>query len=904
MKPASLGDLSRTKLYMPTPRSDSVVRPRLTASLEEGINNYPLTLICAPAGYGKTTSLCHALTQQQLPTAWLSLDKQDNDPVRFWTYVIAALQTIRAEWGRTTLSALQSPQPLPLMAVLPTLLDQISRRRAPLILVLDDYQFIHDRTIHETLTYLLDNLPSSIHLIISTRVDPPFSLARMRVRNQLLELRAADLRFNSEESGIFLNRTVGLGLSAEEVIALETRTEGWIAGLQLAALSMRGQRDLAGFVKAFAGSHVYVAEYLVGEVLQHQPEEIQQFLMKTAILNRLNGKLCEAVTGRINGQAVLTALDHANLFLIPLDNRAEWFRYHHLFAELLRVRLHQTFSADERAVLHRRAAEWYIQHGYVSEAVDHALQGKDDEQVAALVEQNARAMMFAGSVNLLNTWLTAIPKPVIQAHPRLTIYKIWIDVIQGKADLSEQAIQNTDVMLKALVATPENEQLRVEWMVISSRFIALNGNTSRAIQFAQEALEKLPESDLASRARIHSALTIAYGLEGEVDKAQFSYHQCLNLAMTTGYYSLAAHTTMMMAAGLDQHYGRLREASKLYQSIIDMGDHAGQRVFFPAGQGYIGLAEIYLKQNDLQAAEKALQQGIALCSQAGLAGLSTGYTIESRLRQARGDFEGALETLNLVEQTAPKGDFSGMIRQIQIRLAVGDVEGASRWASPLMALFSTDSVTAGVPLLVLEFIESILIRVLLAQGEIDKALRLLDRLQSTAEPAKRWGRLMDAYLLRALTLHKQNDGHITRAALDNLVLALTLAEPEGYRLLFLEACPAAIPLLDAVVKDPDGVNSVQKYAQDLLNVIPGHELTIPSHSSANGSPKETLTMRELEVLKLIAAGDSNQTIAHKLVITLSAVKKHTGNIFGKLNVRSRTQAIARARQLGLLPTDS
>jgi len=894
-----LRDLSRTKLYLPTPRPSIITRQRLIKSLEEGLT-YPLTLLCAPAGYGKTTLLCHALAIQQLSTAWLSLDKQDNDLTRFWMYVIKALQTIRSGLGQSVLAALQSLQPPAPITILPTLLDQLGRRRSPLVLVLDDYQFVSDRAIHETLAYFLENLPPTVHLVISTRVDPPLPLGRLRVRNQLFELRASDLRFTNEETVRFLQQSMGLSLSSEDVAALEIRTEGWIAGLQLAALSMRGQSDLTVFVNAFTGSHVYVAEYLVEEVLQHQGEDMQRFLLQTAILDRLSGRLCEAVTGCADGQAVLTALDRANLFLIPLDSRAEWFRYHHLFADLLRARLHQTFTADELALLHQRAAEWYAQHGFLREAIDHALHGKAYDHAATLVEQNARAMMFAGSLNLLKQWLEALPKSVEAEHPRLTIYKLWIDVIQGKADLSEHTLQATDSLLNALPESPENMHLRLEWKVISCRFIALSGNTARAIQFAQEALEKLPEGDLASRARVQSALSIAYGMEGDADKAQATFQQCYTLALSAGYYSLAAHTTMMMAAALDQHYGQLREAARLYRSIIDMGDHAGQSVFFPAGQGYIGLAAVYLEQNNLESAEGCLRQGLTLCAQAGLAGLSMGYAIESRLRQVKGDVQGALESAQLVEQVGPRGDPTGMIRQIQLRLGMGDIEGAARWAAPLMSLFNAPPASIRLPLLVQEYFSAILARVLLAQGNVERASQLLDRLLTTADHGKRYARMMDVHLLRALALQKQYNGVVTGAALADFIQALELAKPEGYRRYFLDEGPAILPLLSAVIKSPTVAHSIRAYAQTLLDMVSGHNRSAARQET---NLVEALTARETEVLLLIAAGDSNRAIADKLIITVSAVKKHTGNIFGKLGVSSRTQAIVRARHLGLTRTD-
>jgi LuxR family transcriptional regulator, maltose regulon positive regulatory protein len=900
-------DILATKLYLPPPRPGIVPRPRLVERLNESLAaGRKLALISASAGFGKTTLASEWVAVCERPVAWLSLDEGDNDPTRFLTYFIAALQTITVNIGAGVLSVLQSPQPPSTESILTTLLNEITTIPDSFILVLDDYHVIDSQPVDQALTFLVEHLPKKLHLVISTRVDPPWPLARFRARNQLIEIRSQDLRFTTEEAASFLNQVMGLNLATGDVAALEERTEGWVAGLQFAALSMKGRIDIAGFIKVFTGSHVYVAEYLLEEVLKQLPQDMQSFLLQTSVLERLNAGLCEAVTGCQDGQAMLMSLLRANIFVFPLDDEGWWFRYHQLFSELLKARLQKSMPAEAISVLHQRAAAWFEQNGFEVEAINHALTAKDFERVASMVEKAAHTIIYTGQVNILRDWLETLPEASFHTHPRLTFYHFWIDLLQGKADLSEQAIQEREALLKALPSSPENDQLRGELMAVVCRAMVLSGHTSRGIRLAQEALENLSKGDLASRARANSALAMAYGLEGRAEEAKLAYGECLPQAIAAGDYRLAAHTTMVMA--LNQcHYGQLYEAARSYQSIINLEDQAGVRkVFFPAGQGYIGLASIHLERNDLETAENYLKQGMELCRQGGLDAIFLGRILMSRLRQAKGDLEGALKEIQLPKQAFQRADdFTIAVRQIQIRLAEGDIDGASGWAAPFMEMLSNATAAVRPPLLLFESIEAIVVRVFLARGETEKALELLDKLQATAEPGGRFGYLIEIFLLRALVYQKMNQGSIAPKALECFEHALELAEPEDYILLFLEAGQAVIPLLNAVVNHLVVPDRLRGYARKLLSAFRGYGKPSTHQSPVNTSGLiESLTPREMEVLQLIAAGASNRTIADKLVITVRTVKKHTNNIFGKLNASSRTQVVACARQLGLLPKDS
>jgi LuxR family maltose regulon positive regulatory protein len=892
-----------TKLYIPPKRDNAVARPLLIKKLLSGVNHPgSFTLVSGPAGFGKTTLLSEFVSRLEQPTAWVSLDEGDNDPIQFWTYLITACRSILEDVGESALELFNTQQPLSDDTVPTILINDLTANDRSIVLVLDDYHTIQTPSIQAGLQFLLDHNPHNLHIILSTRTDPPWSLARYRARNRLIEIRAQDLRFSKEEAAEFLNRTMDLELSVDDISALEERTEGWIAGLQLAALSMQGRDDVSAFVRAFTGSHVYVAEYLVEEVIKRQAEDVQTFLLQTSLLKRMNAGLCEALTGCLDGQVILQSLHRENIFVIPLDNEGKWFRYHHLFADLLSARLQQSTSAKEMAALQLRAADWYERNGFTIEAVSHAFAARDFERAASLLDHAGQSMILTDQYTVLKNWLDALPNETFQTHPRLEIYRVLIDLSLGKIDMFEQTLLEKEKLIKALPHSPENDRLRLEAMVYLSAFMA-HQNTSRAMQMAREALEEISDEDQRLRASLFSTLYRAYGMDGDIEKSAPAYRECLRLAQNAGMYGFMSNITMVRAFDLCQ-YGKLDEAARYCQMVVDACIQSKQKISYPAGPSYIGLAGIHLERNELDKAEEYLKRGLELCQQGARYGLYTGYIQKARLHQAKGELEEAIKTLHMLEQTIQRMDFTLTAQQVASRLAIGDVEGASSLATPLLEILGESYYAQKLPRIAEEAFKLSLARIYIAEGELEKAVQLLGEIQATVEPGMRFGRLMEVYLLRARTIQKQEDGRISSNAISYLEQALELGEPAGFATLFLEEGPTLIPLLKAVLAHQAAPERIKKYARKLLEAFdrPGKPSTHRPGIEATNLV-ERLTPREMEVLELLAVGDSNQTIADKLVITVRTVKKHTSNIYGKLGASSRIQAVARAHELGLLAAD-
>jgi LuxR family maltose regulon positive regulatory protein len=653
-----------TKLYLPRLRPNVVSRPRLLERLNEGLHRN-LTLISAPAGFGKTTLVSEWVALIERATAWLSLDEGENDPTRFLTYLVAALQTIAPNIGEGMLGVLQSSQPPPPEAILTALLNEITTLPDHFVLVLDDYHVIDAKAVDQALTYLVEHLPPQMHLVIATREDPQLPLARLRARGHLIELRAADLRFTASEAAEFLNQVMGLSLSAADIAALEDRTEGWIAGLQLAALSMQRHQDVPGFIRAFAGDHRYIVDYLVEEVLQRQPEPVRSFLLQTAILDRLNGPLCDAVTGQEEGNARLEALERGNFFVVPLDDKRHWYRYHHLFAEVLSAHL-MAEQPDQVSTLHRRASAWYEQNDLPSDAIRHALAAKDFERAADLIERAVPAMRRSRQEATVLGWLQALPdellhyRPVLSVHyagtlllsgelegveARLRDAERWLDT---KADMGELVLASSAEM----VVVDEEEFLRLPGSIAVYRAasaLAL-GDVADTVKYARRALDLLPEEEHLGRGAAAGFLGLAYWTSGDLEAAHRSYTDCMARVQRAGHISDAIGCSIALA-DIRIAQGRLHEAMRTYEQALQLATAHGEPVLRGTADMYVGMSELHREQNDLHAATQLLLRSKELGELTGLPQNRYRWCeAQAGIREAQGDLDGALDLLHEAER--------------------------------------------------------------------------------------------------------------------------------------------------------------------------------------------------------------------------------------------------------------
>ncbi|MBN1976759.1 MAG: AAA family ATPase [Anaerolineae bacterium] len=895
--------LLTTKLYAPPPRPNLVERPRLIERLDEGLRlGHKLTLVSAPAGSGKTTLVSAWAASQRHPVAWVSLDKGDNDLVRFWSYLAAALQTVpeldASNVGEDALKLFKAPQPVPIEAILTTLINdiaalvRISREERPLILVLDDLHLIEAPPVFQALTFLLDHLPQQMHLVITTRVDPPLPLARLRARGQITEIRTADLRFTPDEAADFLRRATSLTLPATAVAALEERTEGWIAGLQMAAYSMRGQEDITSFIEAFAASNRYVIEYLLEEVLGREPEDARAFLLQTSILERLTGTLCDHLTGEANGQDVLRRLEDANLFIVPLDHDRHWYRYHHLFADSLRKQL-EVSQPKALPQLHRRASTWYAQNGLVAEAVNHALKARDVERAAHLIEQAAFEVLDRGEVSSLVGWLAALPDETIRARPWLCVLHAWMLIISGQQKAIEARLQDAEEALDTLDSLDEREATRIQGYISAIRAqVAFIGSAiPDTIKFAQDALEKIPARDYSVRATTTMILGAAYGFIDDLAAASRAFSE----ARTIGQTNQDNFSVMLASSALAQLevvHGQLRKAERTYREALQLVERpSGVRRGHSPGVGYtyVGLAEVLREKNELEAATRYAEEGLDLCKLLGQAEiLMSGYVALARIQRAQENIEGALATLQEAIQIATEMSAWSVdvvtVHQARLWLAQGNLEAASRWTQA--SGLSADDV----PSFHREAGHLTLARILAAQDRPDDAARLLARLLKAAESTQRWGSAIEALLLLALTQHKKPEPD---RALHALERALSLAEPEGYVRIFVDEGP---PMAD-LLRQAAGRGMAPRYVRELLAAFDASEPAEPRHAQPLIEP---LSDREIEVLRLAAAGLSNREIAEQLYVSINTVKAHSKSVYRKLDAHNRTQAINRAQELGLL----
>jgi len=886
--------LLRTKLYIPPVRPKQVARPRLSALIDGGLDR-PLILVSAPAGYGKTTLVSGWVKDRSIPSAWLSLDEGDNDPVRFFQYLFAALVSFAPNIKEDLPGMLQGIQPDQFENVVTLLANELVAFSSPFVLILDDFHVIHSEAVLRILTDLLEHLPPRMHLVIITRVDPALPLPRLRVRNQLLDVRADQLRFTRDEIAAFLNEAMELTLSVGDLSALEVRTEGWIAGLQLAALSMQASQDIHGFVTAFTGSHHYVMDYLVEEVLKLQPQKVSSFLLQTSILDRLCGSLCQAVVGAdgdgneaIDGQAMLEALEEMNLFVIPLDDERHWYRYHHLFADVLRKRLEHQYS-HLLPELHRRASRWYEQNGIMAEAVQQAIAAGDQDRAAQLIETNGCYLLMSGEVTTLLNWADAIEFQS-ETRPWLAIQKGWAHAITGDLSKVEPTLQAPEKMLAPLEHTEEVRTMLGTIAAARAHCANSRGDTQAAAEYARQALDLLPDCSSISRS-IRSVLVSILGdaswINGNFEEAIRAYTEAIRIGREADNLHMVIIANSNIADILMKQ-GQLHRAADTYTQSLQMAVRPdGQRSPL-AARIFAGMGRLSYEWNRLDDAEQSLHQCVELSRRWGdINQQAYAYAIQARLELARNNPEQAREAMRKVEQLAaehplsPRWSIQVKSDLARVRLAQGNLETTSKRIKK-RGLQIKDEIPYR-----RESEYMLLLRVLLAQGDHEAAILLADRLLQLAETTGQMGLAIEALILCALAHQGKKE---TGQALAVLERALALAQPEGYVRSFLDEGEAMTRLLCQVQSRRVGSD----YAAVLLAKI-GKISTMAQPSMQLLS--EPLTRREVEVLKLIEAGCTNQDIAGQLVISTPTVKRHITNIYTKLDVESRTQAIAIGKQL-------
>jgi LuxR family transcriptional regulator, maltose regulon positive regulatory protein len=899
-----------TKLYVPPPQPRVVLRPRLIERLNEGLRRR-LTLISAPAGFGKTTLLSEWLASCERPAGWLSLDEGDSDPTRFLSYLVAALRTIAPNIGEGVLGALRSPQPPPTESILTVLLNEIATVPDDFVLVLDDYHVVDAQPVDDALAFLIEHLPPQVHLVIATREDPHLPLARLRARGQLTELRAADLRFTPSEAAEFLNQVMGLNLSAEEIAALETRTEGWIAGLQLAAISMRGREDVPGFIRAFAGDNRYILDYLVEEVLQRQPERIRSFLLQTSILDRLSGPLCDAVTGQEEGTRMLEALERGNLFVVSLDDKRHWFRYHHLFADVLYAYLMQE-QPDQVSALHRHASEWYEQNGSAADAIRHALAAADFGRAADLVELALPAMRRSRQEATVLGWLKALPDELLHFRPVLSVAYAGVLQQGGELEGVEDRLRDAERWLGTtadkrerpetpsaeMVVVDEEEFHRLPGSIAVQRagLALVLGDVPETVKYARRALALASEDDYFRRGAAAALLGLASWRSGDLEAAHRSFADGMASLQNAGYISDAVGGSIALA-DIRIAQGRLREAMRTYEHALQLATEQGDPVMRGTADMHVGMSELHREHDNLEAATQRLLRGKEQGERTGFPQNRYRWRVAmARILEAQGDPDGALDLLDEAERLYVS-DFFPNVRPVaalkaRVWVAQGRLGEALGWARK-QGLSAHDEIGY-----LREFEHITLARVLLAEYEIDweersihEAMGLLERLLEAAGAGGRMGSVIEILMLQALAHEVQGD---IPSALAPLQRALMLAESEGYVRVFVdEGRPMAQLLSEAAA---DGI--MPDYTARLLASLEAESHPPPSPTAQ--PLVEPLSDRELEILGLIAGGLSNREISERLFLALITVKGHNRNIFRKLQVRRRTEAVARARELGLL----
>jgi len=892
--------LLATKLHMPASRPGQVLRPRLTARLDEGLAR-GLVLAAAPAGYGKTVLLADWARLVGHPVAWLSLDAGDNDPARFWRHAVAALDRARPGTGERVAPLLGPPAPSSFQGLVTALINDLAGEEA--LLVFDDYHVIGAPQVHESLSFLVEHRPAGICVVLASRSDPPLRLARLRARGQLTEMRVAELRFTPAEAGELLQHAAP-ALPDASVAALAARTEGWAAGLALAALSLRGHDDAVAFVAAFTGSHRYVLDYLAEEVLERQDTQLRTFLLETSVLERLSGPLCDAVTGRGGSQGLLEQAERAGLFLIPLDEVRGWWRYHHLFADLLRARLQQE-QPGRAAQLHRNAAAWYEERGMADDAIGHAAAAGEMLWAARIIEQHFDLVFYIrGEAATIDRWMSVLPDEVVRSRPRLLLAQAIMAATSGHFEVVEPLLDAVacappgwaDEPFEPAGGAAASNLINVPALTTLVRsFVAqYQGDAEATVAFATQTLAEIKPGERLLSANAHVFLAVAEWLRGRLTEAERGIAASVTGWRETGQLTVAAWGYYSLVL-IQRAQGRLDAAVATCEQALDTLVTAG-RPAPAAGLGYVGLAEIAYQRDELDIALRHAAEGIALCRQFVYSvALADGLATLAMIRQATGDAAGALEAITEAGQASPGP--AGLLnpvpaRRARLLLAQGDLAAAASFAQD-SGLGPDDEQDYG-----REPAHLVLARMLLAQDRPGQALALLDRLHAAAAAQDRTGSLIEIGALRALALTASGD---ESGAVTTLAGALALACPQGYVRVFADEGPPMAALLGRLI-------AAQRTGRAAAEVPLGYLARLQRAFGTGRSARDPvpagivdpLTSRELEVLEMVAAGRSNQAIACELVVTLETVKKHVSHVLGKLGAANRTEAAARARELNLL----
>lgn len=905
-----LANLLSTKLHAPTLRTPVVSRTNLVEQINQGmLSGNKLTLLSAPAGFGKTTLVLEWLSQAlgDQPSSpergrlvsWLSLDKGDNDPARFLTYLAAAIEKIQPGTSEVAIAMLRSPQPIAIEPLLTFLLNELSvvrlsdSRIYPSVLVLDDYHQIASQRVHDAVTFLLEYLPAQIHLLITCRSDPPLPLARLRVQGQMTEIRQADLRFTTQEATIFFNDVMALSLPTDEVGVLESRTEGWIAGLQLAAISLRGREDVAEFVATFSGSHRFVMDYLTDEVMRQLDEGTRNFLYQTSILKRFTAGLCDALTGQSNSQEILAELEQENLFVVPLDDERRWYRYHHLFADLLSQRL-EVEQPGETTMLHSRAAQWFEHHGSWTEAMEHWLASGDLEQAARLLETEAMAALNRGEMSIVMQWLAAFPEELVAAHPWLSVTRAWTALLSGRMENILDDLANATSTAIESFHEDNVRQVAGHAAAIQAYYSLMMGDVVTATEQAQESLEKLPQNDKSTRSVVTYTLGGACLMKEDIEGACKAFAEAGAAGRESGNFHLAVSALSALGA-LQMQCGRLHQAFETFDQAKRLATSKLGRVYPFAASACGGLGSVLYEWGRIEEAESQLATAVKLAETWGnIDSLVSSHVRFCQVLLAQGNVENARSQLQFAESVArgkqltPTSEAFLVYQRVRMALVMGDVAGAIRIITERQ-LESADGLSY-----VREKEYLALAVVLLAQDECDRARALLDRMLVAAEGGGRLGQVVQIQVLLAISLQRLGD---SGASLAHLEAALSLAEPEGFVWTFFEVGEGIHRLLSQAASQ----GSQQAYARKLLSVFPQAEPGIsPEPAGSKLELAGHLTEYEIKVLRLVSAGLSNRQIGEELYLSTNTIKWHLKNIYQKLYVHSRVEAVTRAQELGLL----